>query len=214
MYKRIVDAFRCEFCEDYKTQTEYVLALYFSLTADKEKTAAGLVKMIHEDGDKLQTGFVGTPYLLHVLCDNGYGELAYKLLLRKEYPSWFYPITKGATTMWEHWDGIMPDGRLWPTHMNSYNHYAYGSVADWLYEKAAGINTVEIAPGFERVHFAPVADSRIDWLFAKIETAYGTVKSGWRHENGKVVYEITTPVPATALIEGKTYELAAGKYTF
>ena len=99
--------------------------------------------MVKEARNQLQTGFVGTPYLLHVLSDYGYAELAYTLLLRKEYPSWLYPVTKGATTIWEHWDGIMEDGNFWSSDMNSYNHYAYGSVADWGYMVAAGINTVD-----------------------------------------------------------------------
>ncbi len=214
LYKRIVNAFKAEFREDYRTQTEFILPLCFGLTDNPQKTAEGLVEMIHADGDKLQTGFVGTPYLLHVLSEHGYEELAYKLLLRKEYPSWFYPITMGATTMWEHWDGIMPDGEAWPTYMNSYNHYAYGSVADWLYGVAAGINTVEESPGFATVLFAPVADSRIDWLRAEIETAYGTIKSGWRNEGRKTIYEITTPVSALAKIAGEYYQLAPGTYTF
>ena len=213
-YEKVVQAFREEFSEDYKTQTEYVLALYFNLTATPKETAAKLVELIHRDGDKIQTGFVGTPYILHVLSSFGYNELAYKLMLRKEYPSWLYPITKGATTIWEHWDGIMPNGDLWPIKMNSYNHYAYGSVADWLYGVAAGINTVEEKPGFAAVHFAPVADSRIEWFKGEIETAHGTVKSGWKHEGERVVYEITTPVAATADIAGKHYNLDPGTHIF
>lgn len=214
LHKNIRKAFIKEFKEDFKTQTEHVLPLYFGLTDEPQKVAESLANMIHADGDKLQTGFVGTPYLLHVLSQNGYTELAYKLLLRKEFPSWLYPITKGATTMWEHWDGIMPNGDLWPVHMNSYNHYAYGAVGDWLYGACGGINTVEEEPGFKKVHFAPVATDRIDWFRAEINTAYGKIKSGWYHKEGKIVYEITTPVNATAVIDGKTYELTAGEYTF
>ncbi len=212
--ENIKTAFREEFKEDYKTQTEYVLALQFCLTKTPQATVEKLVELIHNDGDKLQTGFLGTPYILHVLTKFGHADLAYKLMLRKEYPSWLYPITKDATTIWEHWDGIMPNGDIWPVKMNSYNHYAYGCVADWIYGVAAGINTVEEKPGFASVHFAPVADSRIDWLKGEIETAYGTVKSGWKHVGGKVIYEITTPVLATAKIAGKDYTLEPGSYTF
>ena len=88
-------------------------------------------------------GFVGTPYILHVLSNYGHTDLAYTLLCRKEYPSWLYAVGKGATTIWEHWDGIMENGEFWSTDMNSFNHYAYGSVADWIYEQAAGIRVVE-----------------------------------------------------------------------
>ena len=92
---------------------------------------------------QLKTGFVGTPYLLHVLSDYGYVSLAWSLLLRENYPSWLYPITKGATTIWEHWDGIMENGDFWTSDMNSYNHYAYGAVADWVYGNAAGIRPLD-----------------------------------------------------------------------
>lgn len=214
LYKNIVAAFKEEFKDNFKTQTEHILPLYFELTDHPHKIAESLVNMIHNDGDMLQTGFVGTPYLLHVLSKYGYNELAYTLLLRKEYPSWLYPITKGATTMWEHWDGIKPNGDIWPAGMNSYNHYAYGAVADWMYGVCAGINTVEKAPGFEKVYFAPVTDDRIDWFYAEIETVHGKVSSKWEHKDGRVVYEITTPVNATALIDGKEYKLEAGTHRF
>ena len=213
-YKKVRNAYIEEFKDNFKTQTEHILTLYFDLTDQKEAVAASLVQMIHDDGDKIQTGFVGTPYILHALSQNGYSELAYKLLLRKEYPSWFYPITKGATTMWEHWDGIMPDGRVWSTDMNSFNHYAYGSVGDWLYGAMAGIQTVEDHPGFEQVHFAPVATDEIDWFRAELDTKQGTIRSGWRHEDGKAVYEIETPVRSTAVIDGRKYDLEPGRYTF
>lgn len=214
LYKNIVSAFRMEFSDEFLTQTEHILALYFGLAKDEKKTAESLVNMIHADGDKIQTGFVGTPYILHTLSKYGYNDLAYTLLLRKEFPSWLYPITKGATTMWEHWDGIMPDGRLWPADMNSYNHYAYGAVGDWLYGVAGGINTVEDATGYKKVLIKPIADDRIDWFKAELDTAYGTVKSAWYHENGEVVYKIFTPVPATVIIENDEYYLNAGEYIF
>lgn len=214
LYQRIVEAFHEEFEGTYKTQTEHVLALAFDLTKNPETVARSLVELIHRDGDKLQTGFVGTPYILHTLSRYGYHKLAYDLLLRKEYPSWLYPITKGATTIWEHWDGIMPSGELWSKDMNSFNHYAYGAVIDWVYAVCGGINPVESAPGYERVLIAPIADDRIDWLRVELKTAYGNISSAWRHENGSVVYEITTPVKATVVIEGKRMELEAGSYTF
>lgn len=214
LYKGIVEAFNSEFNGTYQTQTEHVLALAFNLTNKPEIVAASLVDMIHRDGDKLQTGFVGTPHMLHVLSRYGYHELAYTLLLRKEYPSWLYPITKGATTIWEHWDSIMPDGAMWSSDMNSFNHYAYGAAIDWVYAVCGGINPVEEAPGYEKVLIAPIADSRIDWMKVELQTAHGTIRSAWRHEDGKTVYEITTPVAATVIIDGNTYEVSAGHYTF
>lgn len=214
LYKNIRAAFIAEFRDDFRTQTEHVMALHFELTDKPQAVADSLAALIHKQGYMIQTGFVGTPYILHVLSRYGYAELAYTLLLRKEYPSWLYPISKGATTIWEHWDGIKPNGDIWPVSMNSYNHYAYGAVGDWMYGVMAGINTVEDAPGFAKVHFAPIPDDRIDWFKAEIDTAKGKVSSRWWHENGKVHYEITTPVISTALIEGKAYTLSPGKHIF
>lgn len=213
LYQGIVDTFRKTFT-DYRTQTEHVLAVHFGLAEDPQKTTDALAEMIKACGSKLQTGFVGTPYLLHVLSSYGHTELAYTLLLRTEYPSWLYPVTKGATTVWEHWDGIMENGDFWSTDMNSFNHYAYGAVADWVYEAAAGIQTVEDAPGFARVKIAPQPDSRLDWLEASIETRKGTVRSLWKQEEGRIRYEITTPSPAEIVIAGKTMEVEAGDYIF
>ncbi|MBR2315128.1 MAG: family 78 glycoside hydrolase catalytic domain [Clostridia bacterium] len=214
LYKDIRAAFIKKFRDDFKTQTEHIMALQFELTDNPQTVADSLAQLIHKQGDMIQTGFVGTPYILHVLSRYGYTELAYTLLLRREYPSWLYPISMGATTIWEHWDGIKPNGDIWPVSMNSYNHYAYGAVGDWMYGVMAGINPVEDAPGFAEVHFAPVADDRIDRFKAEIETAYGKVSSRWWHEDGCVHYEIITPVESTALIEGKEYTLSPGKYIF
>ncbi len=214
LYKSIREAFIKEFRDDFRTQTEHIMALQFELTDKPQAVADSLTALIHEKGDMLQTGFVGTPYILHVLSRYGYADLAYTLLLRKEYPSWLYPISKGATTIWEHWDGIKPNGDIWPAKMNSFNHYAYGAVGDWMYGVMAGINTVESAPGFRKIHFAPVADDRIDWFKAEIDTPYGKVSSRWWHEDGRVKYEIIAPVESTALIEGKEYSLPAGRHLF
>ena len=214
LYKNIRKAFIKEFKDDFKTQTEHIMALQFELTDKPQAVANSLAALIHKNGDMIQTGFVGTPYILHVLSCYGYTELAYTLLLRKEYPSWLYPISKGATTIWEHWDGIKPEGDIWPASMNSYNHYAYGAVGDWLYGVVAGINTVEEAPGFEKVYFAPLPDDRIDWFKAEIDTAFGKVSSHWWHEDGSVHYEIDTPVNSVAVIDGKEHILAPGKHIF
>lgn len=212
-YELIRQAFAEEFEGTYATQTEHVLALYFDLTPNPKQVAEDLVALIHADGDKLQTGFVGTPYILHVLTRYGYTDLAYTLLLRKEYPSWLYPVTRGSTTIWEHWDGITPDNRLWPEGMNSFNHYAYGAVADWLYEVSAGITPKKA--GFAAIHFEPHPCPAIGSLGAEFETPHGLARSFWRYTaDGQVVYEITTPVSATAVINGKTYELAPGSYRF
>ncbi len=211
LYNDIVAAFRSAYPE-YRTQTECVLAAHFHLAPDCQAAADQLARMVEECGIKLQTGFVGTPYLLHVLSDYGYTKLAYSLLLREQYPSWLYPVTKGATTIWEHWDGIMEDGGFWSADMNSYNHYAYGSVADWVYGVAAGINPA--APGYEKARIAPMPDERLDWLKASLHTRHGLIRSQWKKSDGMWRYEITTPVDAEIVIDGKVHQVAAGTYYF
>ena len=209
LYEGIVKAFRARYTE-YKTQTEMVLAVHFRLAEDLQATADRLAQRIRDDGMKMQTGFVGTPYILHALSDYGHADIAYSLLLRREYPSWLYAVEKGATTIWEHWDGIMEDGSFWSADMNSFNHYAYGSVADWVYEAAAGITPLE--PGFARVRVAPQPDRRLGWLDVSIDTRQGTVRSCWRYEEDKIRFEIDTPVETQVVIAGKEQTVPAGSY--
>lgn len=212
-------AFRREYMENGRvknaTQTACVLALYFDITDDRAATATQLNELVKRAGH-LETGFVGTPYLLHALSDNGYAETAYDLLLRREYPSWLYPISKGATTVWEHWDGIKPDGTMWSTDMNSFNHYAYGAVADWMYGAAAGINSDPDRPGFEHIIFRPVTDRRLDFVKASIDTRRGTVASEWRREYGRIKYIFTVPEGccASVVIGGEKHEVGAGTHEF
>ena len=212
-YERIVSAFREAF-PDYHTQTEHVLAVQFSLAENPKETADALAERIVKDGVQLRTGFVGTPYLLHVLSDCGHADLAWSLLLREEYPSWLYSVRKGATTVWEHWDGIKEDGSFWSTDMNSFNHYAYGSVIDWVFEKGAGIACAEGSPGFERLHFEPHPDRRIGHLTAVYETVHGTVRSHWEVQEDGFRIELETPVEADVVLPSETKTVQPGKYTF
>ena len=213
LYERIVRAFRQAY-PVYQTQTECTLTVYFALAEDTQKAADQLAQMIRSCGTKLQTGFVGTPYLLHALSAHGYTELAYDLLLRREYPSWLYPVTKGATTIWEHWDGQMENGDFWSSDMNSFNHYAYGAVADWVYTVAAGIQTVEEKPGYAAVRIAPQPDKRLDWLEASVETRHGLVRSRWEKQRDMWRYEIETPVEAEVVIDGRKTLCRPGRYIF
>ncbi len=199
---------------DYRTQAEHALALYFNITPDKAKTAADLAAMIEANGNRLNTGFVGTPYLLHALSANGYTDVAYSLLLQEAYPSWLFSVKQGATTIWEHWDGIKEDGSVWSPGMNSYNHYAYGAVADWVFGVAAGIRTVEEAPGFAKIVIEPHPDKRLDHLSAVLDTRHGRVSSRWFAFEGGWRYEIETPSPTVIIIDGKRYEVGPGKYLF
>ncbi len=213
LHEKIVRTFRETFT-DYKTQAECVVAAYFGLAADCQAAADKLVELINGCGGHLMTGFVGTPYLLHVLSRYGHADVAYSLLLREEYPSWLYAVNRGATTIWEHWDSLREDGSFWSDNMNSFNHYAYGSVADWVYMVAAGIQTVEEAPGYEKIRIAPHPDARLDWLEAKLETRHGLVSSVWKKENGLWHYEITTPSETEIVIDGKCQTVAPGTWSF
>lgn len=198
------------------TQTAYALVLGVELAEGElqKKLASRLAQKIQENGNKIQTGFVGTPFILHVLVDNGYSDLAMTLLLQQDYPSWLYPISKGATTIWEHWDGIKPDGSMWSHDMNSFNHYAYGAVADFLYGKLCGIEPIE--PGFRIIRFAPHPDKRLEWAEACIQTRYGMVRSGWKKLQQGWEFTFEIPESCKAYIEiGKDQELInSGIYTY
>ena len=213
LYNGIVKAFQETF-NTYTTQTECALAIHFRLAKDCQVVSDQLAEMIQEAGMQLTTGFVGTPYLLHALSDFGHADIAYLLLLREEYPSWLYAVKRGATTVWEHWDSLKEDGSFWDTSMNSFNHYAYGAVTDWVYCVAAGITRVEEYPGYEKVKIAPIPDDRLDWLKASLETRHGLIQSGWKKEKSYWRYEITTPVDAEIVIDGTVHEVKAGSYLF
>lgn len=198
------------------TQTAYAQALYFDLVDDKALYAKRLAELITENGNKLNTGFLGTPYLLLALSQNGYHELAYSLLLQEDFPSWLYSVNNGATTVWEHWDSLRPDGSMWSTDMNSFNHYGLGSVAQWMYSYMGGIAYDEKAPGFEHIIIAPVADKRIGFVKVSYDTGSGIVKSEWKYTENGVQYYITVPEGHTATITvgGKTCEVGAGEYEY
>lgn len=215
--KKIVDEF---FDKNYhlteETQTANVLAIECRIWPEKNKEfASKLAELVHKNGDRISTGFVGTPYILGALSDNGYTELAYTLLLQKKYPSWLYPLSKGATTMWEHWDGLKEDGSMWSESMNSFNHYAYGAVGDWIYTNAAGIKYDELEPGFKKVTIAPLTDARIKHLKASVISEYGLISSEWKIDGNKTTYTIVIPdgVKASAILSGKHHSLKAGENT-
>jgi alpha-L-rhamnosidase len=176
------------------TQTAYVLALQFDLLPPdmRAKAAAHLLRDVRER-KHLTTGFLGTPYLLHVLTRYGSVDEAYMLLEREQYPSWLYPITKGATTIWERWDGIKPDGSFQDAGMNSFNHYAYGAVGDWMYRVMAGIEIDEAAPGYRHILIQPRPGGKTTKAGARHDSPYGTVASAWTLDAGR--FELTVQVP-------------------
>ena len=219
LYGHIVSAFRENFIKNGRlvsnTQTAHAIALYFDLCGEyKENIAKNLARLITDNGNRLTTGFVGTPYLLHALSQNGYAEIAYNLLLQEEFPSWLYSVNKGATTIWEHWDGIKEDGSFWCADMNSFNHYAYGAVADWMYGAVCGINIDENAPGFENAILKPIADKRLHFAKASISTKYGILSSEWNINGDTIQYRFEVPNRAEIVLNGNTYEVEKGIHTF
>lgn len=216
-YEKLYENIKNEFKKTYsvcKTQTECAVALFFDLAYDKKAVAGQLAKMVRENGNRLTTGFVGTPYLLYALSQNGYTDVAYSLLTQEKFPSWLYSVNNGATTIWEHWDSRREDGTFWSTDMNSFNHYAYGSVAGWVFEEAAGIRPAEDGAGFTKLKIEPKPDARLGWLRASLKTPHGEILSEWTCEEDRIRYSITVPVEASIVIDGKEHSVKPGTYMF
>jgi alpha-L-rhamnosidase len=177
------------------TQTAYVLALMFDLLPETQRAEAlrRLTADIRERGVQLTTGFVGASLICPVLAQCGELDLAYELLLRREYPSWLYPVTMGATTIWERWDGIRPDGSFQDPGMNSFNHYAYGAIGDWLYRVVAGLDTDPSAPGYRRAIVRPRPGGGLSWAYASLDTMIGEYSAGWSQREGRMRVAVTVP---------------------
>ncbi|TDQ06948.1 glycoside hydrolase family 78 protein [Pedobacter metabolipauper] len=184
------------------SQTAYVLALQFDMLPEdqRQQAAQRLARNVRDYGNHLTTGFLGTPYLCHVLSRFGYSDVAYDLLLQESYPSWLYPVKMGATTIWERWDGIKPDGSFQTISMNSFNHYSYGAVGDWMYRSMAGINSDASGPGYKKIRIAPKPGRSITNVSADLETAYGMVRSSWKIEGGLFKLDVTIPPNTTATV--------------
>lgn len=183
------------------TQTAYALALQFDLVPDQLRAvAAGRLAEDVRQRKHLTTGFLGTPFLCLVLSRFGYLDEAYLLLTREEYPSWLYPVKQGATTIWERWDGIKPDGTFQSKSMNSFNHYAYGAVGDWMYRVVAGIDIDPEAPGYKHILIQPQPGGGFTSVKASHVSPYGTVSSSWEREDGSFRLAIGIPPNTTAVV--------------
>lgn len=182
------------------TQTACVLALFMNMVPDnfRERTADALQNKLKENNYHLKTGFVGTPYLCRTLSENGYNDIAYRLLLNEDYPSWLFEVKMGATTIWERWNSLKPDGKFGELGMNSLNHYAYGSIAEWMYRNMCGINPVEEYPGFRRARLAPQPNDRIKWAKAEVNTAAGKYESSWKYKDDGLHFEFAVPFDTSA----------------
>ncbi len=208
LHKDILKAFRREYVTKtgrlaVRTQTACLLALAFDLVKKEHRarTVDTLVELIEKAGVSLTTGFIGTPLLCRVLSENGRKDLAARLFLKRDYPSWLYPVSKGATTIWEHWDGIRPDGTFWSRDMNSYNHYAYGCIAEWMFRFLAGIDGDENYPGYKHLMFRPTPCEGLDRVEAWIRTPFGKAACGWKRDDGFITVRIIVPWNTTAELD-------------
>lgn len=184
------------------TMTAYVVVLYMGLTPDfaHEKVCKRLLNKLKKNRYHLNTGFVGTPYLCRMLSENGMNDLAYHLLLEKGYPGWLYEVLMGATTVWERWNSVLPDGKISGTEMNSLNHYAYGSIVEWMYRDMLGIQPLEESAGFKKFRIAPAPDHQISWAKGCLRSAAGMIKSSWAIDGKKLKIIVTVPFDAEAQI--------------
>ncbi|MCA0757069.1 glycoside hydrolase family 78 protein [Paenibacillus sp. N4] len=219
-----------------RTQTAHIVALYFNLVPDafRQRTIHTLIELLEENDGHLVTGFVGTPYFCHALSQNGRLKEAYELLLKDDFPSWLYQVKAGATTIWEHWDGIKPDGTMWSPDMNSFNHYAYGAIGEWLYRAAAGIEADECEAGYKHTIIQPHVGGGLEYVKASYSSVYGDISVSWNVAGNKVHLEVAIPPNTSATIvleqaksvasgmenefarneKGLSTKVGSGKYSF
>ena len=199
------------------TQTGIALTLYLGLCEEKdhEKLVNALLELINENDGRMSTGFLGTPYILHALSNNNKVKEAYDLLLQEKNPSWLFSINQGATTMWEHYDSVNEDGEFWSKDMNSFNHYAYGAVYDWIFSNSVGIKLIK--PRYKEVIINPKIDKRLGFVDGSILLKSGLLRVKWYFNGSSLIYEIEVPKNVTAkviLVDGRNYTVKEGKYTF
>lgn len=199
-----------------KTQTGSAIAICFGLSTDPLREGEVLAQRVRDKKNHLDTGFVGTHLLCPALTRTGHHDLAAKLLLNEDYPSWLYSVNLGATTIWERWDSVGPDGTIGPDGMNSLNHYSYGSIEAWMYGEVCGIRPLK--PGFRRAMLCPHPDARLKYADCTLNTAAGTYRVRWEYTPaGEVLYQFCVPFGAEVeltLPDGRAEHLTAGRYAF
>jgi len=211
LYSALLKKIKAAFLHEYVTpagrlvsgtQTAYVLALEFDMLPEelRDQAVGRLVKNIQDYNYHLTTGFLGTPYLCHVLSDFGYTAVAYRLLMQDTYPSWLYPVKMGATTIWERWDGIKPDSTFETPGMNSFNHYSYGAIGDWMYRVIAGIDTYAADPGYHHSRIDPHPGGGLTEAGADLQTGYGLLSSHWRLNNDTLYMDLVIPANTTSSV--------------
>ena len=226
-YADLAEKIRKAFLDEYvtatgrlavTTQTAYLLSLRFGLYRDRKKIADGLRYRLEKDGYRIKGGFVGATCMCQVLAENGLEDIAYRLLLSEEYPSWLYCVNMGATTIWERWNSVMPDGKISGTGMNSLNHYAYGAVCEFLYRYTAGI--AELEPGFRKISICPLPTAQMPYLCCSYNSVQGKIVSEWKiKDSGELEVHVEIPFDTTAILtlpkyKGDPIVLEAGMYDY
>jgi len=195
--------------------TVYSLAIVFGLLDAEQQIWAGarLAELVDASGHHISTGFAGTPFIMDALSSTGHIDTAYRLLLQQECPSWLYPVTVGATTIWERWDSMLPDGTINPGSMTSFNHYALGAVADWMHRVLGGLAPLE--PGYSRILVAPQPGDHLDWAETALDTPHGVARVRWERTPAGIDTQVTIPEGAVGVFRdgsSEERELAAGMH--
>jgi alpha-L-rhamnosidase len=226
-YRSLAAEIRAAFAREYITdsgrlmsdaETAYALALVFDLLPtpeQRQRAGERLNELVRDSGYHIRTGFVGTPLICDALCSTGHFVAAYRLLLQQECPSWLYPVTMGATTVWERWDSMLPDGSINPGEMTSFNHYALGAVADWMHRTIGGLTPAE--PGYRRIEICPRPGGRLTHARTRHITPYGLAECTWKIEGGKIDLDVVIPANTTARVtlpgsDAAAIEVGAGKH--
>lgn len=223
-YARVAEEVRAAFLAEYVTpagrmmsdaQTAYAMAIVFEIAPPEQHAQLGerLAELTRLSGYRIGTGFVGTPIIQDALTRTGHLETARRLLVQTENPSWLYPVTMGATTIWERWDSMLPDGSINPGEMTSFNHYALGAIGDWLHRVVAGL--APDAPGYARIRIEPQPLAEFDHAWAEHLTPYGTARAGWTRGDGVLRVEAVVPPNTTAAVvlpDGRRLEVGAGTH--
>ena len=223
LYETTLDAFQREYYTETgrivsETQTGAIISLYFNLAREKDRKRIlkTLITNIENHKNHLSTGFVGTPYICHALSENGAHEMAATLFMKEDYPSWLYAVNMGATTIWERWNSIKPDGTFDESGMNSLNHYAYGSVGDWMYRKVAGLSQLE--PGYKKFQVKPMFVKGIEEWGTEFDSVYGKIVANTSCKAGKIHVHVEVPANTTAVIvlpeKEEVHEVGSGVYDF
>ncbi|ADD42552.1 alpha-L-rhamnosidase [Stackebrandtia nassauensis] len=226
-YDTLADEVRTAWVREYVTPagrlvsdapTAYALALMFDLVTDarlRDNLGERLAELVRRADHRIGTGFVGTPLIQDALVRTGHADTARRLLLQTECPSWLYPVTMGATTVWERWDSMLPDGTINPGEMTSFNHYAFGAIADWLHRTVAGLAPLE--PGYRRIAIAPVPLAGLDRAATELETAHGRASVSWEVSDGRLLVRATVPPNTTAHVTlpgSDPLDVGSGEHTW